>query len=104
MNALAAIARRALDEKAAGRFFSVRELQMQVDAFKDSFDAPAQVTLKTIARQWLQRYPEAQIYREAGRPRGGLRSPEFFRVSERTPFLPLPQASSGPPRLPVLFG
>ncbi len=53
VNALAAIAQRALNPKVAGRFFSVRELQKQVDAFKDSFDDPSRVTLKTILRQWV---------------------------------------------------
>jgi serine/threonine protein kinase len=61
VKALAAIASRALDSKVAGRFYSVRELQKQVDAFKDSFDDPAHVTLETILRQWVQRHRIALI-------------------------------------------
>ena len=61
VNALAAIAKRALDPKLAGRFYSVRELQMQVDAFKDSFDDPARVTLETILRQWVSRHRRALV-------------------------------------------
>jgi hypothetical protein len=61
VNALAAIAKRALSPKAAGRFYSVRELQMQVDAFKDSFDDPARVALRTILRHWVYRHRTALI-------------------------------------------
>ncbi len=61
VSALASIAKRALDPKVAGRFYSVRELQMQVDAFKDSFDDPSRVTLKTILRQWVYLHRTALI-------------------------------------------
>ena len=56
VTALAGIATRALNPKLAGRFYSVRELQKQVDAFKDSFDDPTRVTLETILRQWISRH------------------------------------------------
>jgi hypothetical protein len=56
LNPLIRAARRAFDLRAADQFRSVKEFQKRVDAFKDTFDDPAQLTLRRLLRQWIQRH------------------------------------------------
>ena len=58
---LLAVARHALDAKAADKFHSVREFQTRVDVFKDSFHDPTQLTLARLFAQWMHRYKIALI-------------------------------------------
>jgi serine/threonine protein kinase len=58
---LVAVSKRAIDKKALDRFHSVKEFQMRVDAFKDTFEDPVHITLRRLFRQWLQKHKLAII-------------------------------------------
>ncbi len=58
---LADTARRAMNRKAAEKFFSVRELQLHVDSFRDNFEHEARLTIRRILRLWLHRHRIAAL-------------------------------------------
>ncbi|HYR57955.1 MAG TPA: protein kinase [Chthoniobacteraceae bacterium] len=58
---LADTARRAMNRKAAEKFFSVRELQLHVDSFRDNFEHEARLTVRRVFRLWFRRRKTAAI-------------------------------------------
>lgn len=61
VEALADTARRAMNRKGAEKFYSVRELQLRVDSFRDNFEHEARLTVRRILRMWVQRHKVAVI-------------------------------------------
>lgn len=53
LKTLVSVARRALDPRAPDQFQTAREFQIQVDAFKDSFEDPLRLTLRRLLRHWM---------------------------------------------------
>ena len=54
VSSLISVAKHALDKRAADKFTSVKEFQMRVDAFKDSFHDPVSLTLQRLLVQWAR--------------------------------------------------
>jgi hypothetical protein len=53
LGTLVMMARRAMDRRMVDQFRSVKDFQIRVDAFKDTFDDPKQLTLRRLLRQWI---------------------------------------------------
>ena len=53
MSTLIGVARRAMDRRMVDQFRSVKDFQIRVDAFKDTFDDPRKLTLRRLLRQWV---------------------------------------------------
>ena len=62
LNTLLTVARRALDRRAVDQFRSVKEFQMRVDAFKDTFDDPTKLTLRRLFRHWSRQHKTATFF------------------------------------------
>ncbi len=62
LSTLIGVARRAMDRRMVDQFRSVKDFQIRVDAFKDTFDDPKKLTLRRLLRQWVGTHKALAIF------------------------------------------